>query len=97
MKRSIPHPSITGLASGALIANFINQGPTTGASVLQAAKEGDFEKATNRFLVYSQKLVTDPTGRSDLISAITIAAGGALVRKMIPNIKLGGTKIYARI
>ena len=96
-KKPMPHPSITGLASGAIVLDWINSGGVTNASVVDALKAGSVELATDRFLHYTPKLVTSSTGRKKLVTAIGVAALGAITRKHIPNIKLGGSKIYARI
>jgi len=97
MKRSIPHPSVTGLASGALIANALNQGADPGTTVIGALTDGNIELAGKRFLDYAPALVTSKAGQKTLIQATGIAVLGAMVRKHIPNVKLGSTKIYARI
>jgi hypothetical protein len=96
MKR-MPHPSITGLASGAIVLDWMNSGGVTGSSVVDALKAGSVELAADRFLHYTPKLVTSSTGRKQLVTAIGVAALGALTRKHIPNVKLGGSKVYARI
>ena len=97
MKRTIPHPSITGLASGALIANALNQGHDPGTTVIGALTDGNIEQAGQRFLKYAPALVTSKIGQKTLIQATGIAVLGAMLRKHIPNVKLGSTKIYARI
>ena len=97
MKRSIPHPSITGLASGAMIAHYLNEGANPASTVIGALQEGNLESATKRFLDYAPALVTSQKGQKTLIQATSIAILGAFVRKHVPNIKLGGSKIYARI
>ena len=97
MKRRMPHPSITGLASGAMIAHYLNQGANPSTTVIGALKDGNLESATNRFLDYAPALVTSKQGQKTLIQATGIAILGAMVRKHIPNIKLGGSSIYARI
>ena len=97
MKRSIPHPSITGLASGAMIAHYLNEGADPGTTVIGALQKGDIESASKRFLDYAPALVTSQKGQQILIKATGVAILGAFVRKHVPNIKLGGSKIYARI
>ena len=97
MKRTIPHPSITGLASGALIATALNEGHDPGTTVIGALIDGNIEMAGKRFLDYAPALVTSKQGQKTLIQATGIAVLGAIVRKHVPNIKLGGSKIYARI
>ena len=97
MKRSIPHPSITGLASGAMIAKALNEGDKPGTTVIGALTEGNIDLAGQRFLAYAPALVTSKIGQKTLIQATGIAVLGAMLRKHIPNVKLGSTKIYARI
>ena len=97
MKRTIPHPSITGLASGAMIAHYLNEGADPGTTVIGALQQGNLESATKRFLDYAPALVTSQKGQQILIKATGVAILGAFVRKHVPNIKLGGSKIYARI
>jgi len=97
VKKSIPHPSITGLASGALIAKYLNSGNSPGTTVIGALMDGNIETAGRRFLDYAPALVTSKQGQKTLISSIGIAVAGGLLRKAAPNIKLGGTKLYARI
>jgi len=97
MKRAMPHPSITGLASGALIAKALNQGADPGSTVIGAIMDGNVELAGKRFLDYAPALVTSKQGQKTLVAATGIAILGAFVRKQVPNIKLGGSKLYARL
>ena len=97
VRKSMPHPSITGLASGALIAKALNQGADPGSTVIGAITAGNIELAGKRFLDYAPALVTSKQGQQTLVQATSIAILGALVRKHVPNIKLGGSKLYARI
>ena len=97
VRKSMPHPSITGLASGALIAKALNEGHQPGTTVVGALMAGDVELAGKRFLNYAPALVTSKQGQKTLISAISIAVAGGIIRKAAPNVKLGGQKIFARI
>ena len=97
VRKSMPHPSVTGLASGAIIASALNEGSQPGTTVVGALTEGNIELAGKRFLDYAPALVTSKAGQKKLIQATGIAVLGAMVRKHIPNVKLGGSKIYARI
>jgi len=97
VKRAMPHPSITGLASGALIAKALNQGADPGSTVIGAIMDGNVELAGKRFLDYAPALVTSKQGQKTLVAATGIAILGAFVRKQVPNIKLGGSKLYARL
>ena len=95
--KSIPHPSVTGLASGAIIANYLNEGNTPGTTVIGALSQGDLQRAGQRLLDYAPALVTTPQGQKALVTATGIAILGTMARKFIPNVKLGSTKVYARI
>jgi len=97
MKKSMPHPSITGLASGALIAKYLNEGASPGTTVIGALTEGNLELAGKRFLDYAPALVTSKQGQKTLVAATGIAILGAFVRKQVPNIRLGGSRLYARL
>jgi len=97
VRKSMPHPSITGLASGALIAKALNEGASPGTTVIGALTEGNLELAGKRFLDYAPALVTSKQGQKTLVAATGIAILGAFVRKQVPNVKLGGSKLYARI
>jgi hypothetical protein len=97
VKKSIPHPSITGLASGALIAKYLNEGNSPGTTVIGAIMAGNIETAGKRFLDYAPALVTSKQGQKTLISSIAIASAGAFLRKALPNVKLGSTRLFARI
>jgi len=97
VRKSIPHPSITGLASGALIAKALNEGDKPGTTVIGAIMAGDVELAGKRFLDYAPALVTSKQGQKTLVTSIGIAVLGGVLRKAAPNVKLGGTKLYARI
>jgi len=97
VRKSMPHPSITGLASGALIAKALNQGADPGSTVIGALTDGNLELAGKRFLDYAPALVTSKAGQKTLVAATGIAILGAFVRKQVPNIKLGGSRLYARL
>ena len=98
-KRSMPHPSITGMASGLSVAQYLNSGggAQTGTTVLKLLTKSDLSGGLQMASANAVNLVTSDVGKKVLTSAITIAAVGGLARKWFPNIKLGGTKIYARI
>jgi len=100
-KMFIPHPSITGMAAGFTLVDDLNKaagGATFGTgSVIDNALKGKFNNAFSLLSVNAQNLVKTPAGRTSLVQAVGIAALGAWVRKALPNVKIGGTKIYARI
>jgi len=97
MVKRMPHPSITGLASGALIAKYLNEGASPGTTVIGALMEGNIELAGKRFLDYAPALVTSKQGQKTLVTATGIAVLGAFVRKQVPNVRLGGSRLFARI
>jgi len=97
-KRAMPHPSITGMASGLSVAQYINTGggAVSGGTVLKLLKTNPttaLEMATANTI----NLATTDTGKKVLTSAIGLALAGGIARKWLPNIRLGGSKIYARI
>jgi len=97
MVKRMPHPSITGLASGALIAKALNEGADPGSTVIGAVMDGNIELAGKRFLDYAPALITSKKGQKTLVTATGIAVLGAMVRKHVPNIRLGGSRLFARI
>lgn len=96
-KNGLPHPSITALAGGLIIANRINQGADKETTITGALAEGNFDSAVKRFMAYTPALVTTSGGQTALIQGIGVATVGAFIRKSLPMVKLGGSKIYARI
>jgi len=100
-KPAIPHPSITGMASGLAIASYLNKA-TTGKGgqspgvigQLQAAK---YSAALGQVASNAMNLATSEGGRKVLTTAVTLAAAGGIVRKWFPNIRLGGSKLFFRI
>jgi len=87
-----PHPSITGLAAGFTILDDLNKG-----DVIGVALQGKASAAVQLLSTNAQNLVKTPAGRTSMIQAIAIAAAGSWARKALPGVKLGSTKIYARI
>jgi len=102
MKR-IPHPSISGLASLAIIGGWINS--KSGWTATQAGKDsvtgwimqGNVDKAGRRLAENLKTAVTTQGGQKALVGSILVATGGTIARKMIPNVKLGTDKWYLRI
>ena len=80
MKRTIPHPSITGLASGAIIANYLNQGHSPGTTVIGALRDSNLELAAGRLLDYSTSMITSTQGRKAIVSGAGIAIVGTAIR-----------------
>lgn len=105
-KISIPHPSVTGLASGAVIALALDKGYTTqpgtwghhsGDSVGKYLSQGNIRGALDRLGHNASELVAAPGGRKQLATAVGMATIGAIVRKWAGDPKLGGAKLYFRI
>jgi len=100
-KMFIPHPSITGMAAGFTLLDDLNKSVTGGAfgagTVIDEALKGNFNKSFVTLSANAQNLVKTTTGRTALLQAVGIAALGAWARKALPNVKIGGTKLYARI
>jgi len=102
-KKGLPHPSITGLASLALLGGWINS--KSGWVHTQPSKDsvtgwlmkGDLEKAASRLSENLKATVTSDSGRKAVVGSIAIAAGGAILRKHIPRVKLGTQKTYLTI
>ena len=112
-RKSLPHPSITGLASGLIVGNALNVGypfhdpakfgvsAGTGHhhkdSVIKNVMEGDVTGAFNRLTHNATELVTAQGGRAHLGKAVGVAVLGAGIKKFIGNPKLGFGKFYFRI
>jgi len=96
---AMPHPSITGMASGLSVAQYLNSGggSQAGTTVLKLLAKSQLSDGLQMASANAVNLATTSTGKKVLSSAIVIAAAGGLVRKWFPSIKLGGSKIYARI
>ena len=102
-RMSIPHPSITGMASGLAVANYLNQGtrvgagPITTGGVIKDALDGNLNVAFTELSKNAVNLATSTGGKAVLSSAIVLATAGGLARKFFPSVKLGGTKLYFKI
>ena len=111
MKKSIPHPSVTGMASGLAIASYLNAGRstslTTGTSlgtittttegVLKDITDGQLGTAFNTLAGNAVSMISSDGGRKTLVTAGGIALLGAFARKQFPQLKLGGSKLYFRL
>ena len=111
MKKSIPHPSVTGMASGLTIASYLNAGtPTTtktgtslgsvtvmGDGVVKDVTDGELGKAFNTLAGNAINMISSDQGRKTLVTASGIALIGAFARKQFPQLKLGGSKFYFRL
>jgi len=109
MKKSIPHPSVTGMASGLAIAAYLNSGTPSvrggqgkqymaaGDNVIKDITDGELGKAFNTVSNNAINMIASDAGRKTLITAGGVAALGALVRSRFPQLKLGGSKLYFRV
>jgi len=111
MKKSIPHPSVTGMASGLAIASYLNAGRTTttatgtalgnvttmGEGVIKDITDGQLGQAFNTLAGNAVGMISSDGGRKTLVTAGGVALLGAFARKQFPNLKLGGSKFYFRL
>ena len=109
MKKSIPHPSVTGMASGLAIASYLNSGVETtkgsgkfsvtsmGEGVVKDITDGELGKAFNTLSTNAINMIGSDGGRKTLVTAGGIALLGAFARKQFPQLKLGGSKLYFRL
>ena len=112
MKKSIPHPSVTGMASGLAIASYLNAGRSTttetgisgvqavttmGEGVLKDITDGELGKAFSTLSGNAVGMIASDGGRKTLVTAGGVALLGAFARKQFPNLKLGGSKFYFRL
>lgn len=106
MKKSIPHPSVTGMASGLAIASYLNAGKTVTGSfgktsvvegVLKDVTDGQIGTALSTLSNNAVNMIGTDGGRKTLVGASLVAIAGAFARSRFPNLKLGGSKIYFRI
>jgi len=108
MKKSLPHPSVTGMASGLAIAAYLNAGKTTqtgmagvgavtGDGVVKDITDGQLGKAFDTLSSNAINMIASDAGRKTLVTAGGIAALGAFARRQFPQLKLGGSKLYFRI
>jgi len=96
---AMPHPSITGMAAGLSVAQYLNQGASKGfgKGVIDDVLGGKLGDAFNDLSTNAVALATSPSGKSVLTSAIVLATAGGVARKWFPSVKLGGTKLYFKI
>ena len=108
MKRTIPHPSVTGMASGLAIAAYLNAGKATqtgmsgvgtvtGDGVIKDVTDGQLGKAFDTLSGNAINMIASDAGRKTLVTAGGIAALGAFARRQFPQLKLGGSKLYFRL
>jgi len=110
MRKSIPHPSVTGMASGLAIAAYLNAGRTTTKDVgigmgipvvtegvIKDITDGQLGAAFNTLSGNAINMIASDAGRKTLVTAGGIALLGAFARKQFPQLKLGGSKLYFRL
>jgi len=102
MKKGIPHPSVTGMASGLAIANYLNTGTTSKSGkpldgVIKDITDGQLGQAFNTLSSNAINMIGSDAGRKTLVTAGGVAMLGAFARKQWPNLKLGGSKLYFRL
>jgi len=109
MRKAIPHPSVTGMASGLAIASYLNSGVETtkgsgkfsvtsmGEGVVKDITDGELGKAFNTLSTNAINMIGSDGGRKTLVTAGGIALLGAFARKQFPQLKLGGSKLYFRL
>jgi len=101
--KSIPHPSVTGLASGMAIAAYLNAGKTAirGKSgtegVIKDVTDGQLGAAFNTLAGNAISMISSDLGRKTLVIAGLTATLGAVARSRFPRLKLGGEKLYFRL
>ena len=98
-KPAMPHPSITGMAAGLSVAQYLNQGgaPTGGKGVIADLMASNLSSAFDNLADNAIALASTTKGKGVLTSAIVLATAGGLARKWFPSVKLGGTKLYFKI
>jgi len=106
-KPAMPHPSITGMAAGLSVANYLNSGKTvsTGmggisgktAGVIKDIADGHLNDAFSTLSANAVNLATSTAGKQVLSTSIVLATAGGLARKWFPSVKLGGNKLYFKI
>jgi len=102
MKKGIPHPSVTGMASGLTIANYLNTGTTHPSGkisdgVIKDVTDGQLGQAFQTLSSNAINMISSNEGRKTLVTAGGIAALGAFARKQWPSLKLGGSKLYFKL
>ena len=105
--KQLPHPSITGMASLAVLGSFLNSKsgwaawggvkPSGKDSVTGWLMRGNIEKAAKRLVENTRSTVLTTGGRKAVATSILVATGGALIRKHIPRVKIGTAKTYLTI
>jgi hypothetical protein len=91
-RKSIPHPSVTGMASGLAIASYLNAGskldiknPATGNflkgdGVLKDITDGELGQAFSTLSSNAVNMIGSDAGRKTLVGASLVAMAGAFAR-----------------
>jgi len=104
--KAIPHPSISGMASGLAIAAYLNAGKSVTGSfgrtsvtegVIKDVTDGQLGTAFNTLAGNAIDMIGTDAGRKTLVTASGIAILGAFARKQFPQLKLGGKSLYFRL
>ena len=104
--KAVPHPSITGMASGLAIAAYLNAGETVTGSfgktsvtegVIKDITDGQLGTAFSTLSGNAIDMIGSDAGRKTLVTASLVAMLGAFARSRFPQLKLGGSKLYFRI
>ena len=95
---AMPHPSVTGMAAGLSIAQYLNSATASGKSgVIAQATKGDLSSAFTSLSKNAINLAMSDAGKKVLSTSIVLATAGGLARKWFPSVKLGGNKLYFKI
>lgn len=105
MKKSLPHPSVTGMASGLAIASYLNAGGTDifgGRTVkldgvIKDVTDGELGKAFTTLSNNAISMIASNAGRKTLVASSIVAVAGALARRQFPQLKLGSKSLYFRL
>ena len=102
-KKTIPHPSITGMASGLAIASYLNAGDIARGrapkveGVIKDVTDGQLGTAFSTLAGNAIDMIGTDEGRKTLVGASVVAMAGAFARKQFPQLKLGGSRLYFRL
>jgi len=106
--KGIPHPSITGMASGLAIAAYLNSATSEfrsggrgtkiiGEGVIKDVTDGQLGAAFGTLASNAVNMISSDAGRKVLVGSSVIALAGAFARSRFPQLKLGGSKLYFRL
>ena len=95
---AMPHPSVTGMAAGLSVAQYLNSATASGKSgVIAQAMKGDLSSSFTQLSKNAINLAMSDAGKKVLSTSIVLATAGGLARKWFPSVKLGGNKLYFKI